>query len=139
MIALQSQVNPHFICNILTIIKAMSKEQDTEKIGQICDYLARMLRYISAYDEEGVPMREEITDAETYLNLMKIRYEGLFDYELYINSKLDIDAFRVPKLFLQPLLELSLIHIWAWSPTGGTEVSGSNRIGRASSGLAPDT
>ena len=25
------------------------------------------------------------------------------------------------------------------SPTGGTEVSGSNRIGRASSGLAPDT
>ncbi|WP_343250005.1 sensor histidine kinase [Diplocloster hominis] len=110
MIALQSQVNPHFICNILTIIKAMSKEQDTEKIGQICDYLARMLRYISAYDEEGVPMREEITDAETYLNLMKIRYEGLFDYELYINSKLDIDAFRVPKLFLQPLLENSFQH-----------------------------
>lgn len=110
MLALQSQVNPHFICNILTIIKALSKEQDTEKIGHICDYLARMLRYISAYDEEGVLLRDEMNDAETYLNLMKIRYETLFDYEIAINPALDMDAFRVPKLFLQPLLENCFQH-----------------------------
>ncbi len=110
MIALQSQMNPHFICNLLTIIKAISMEENPEQIGIICDYLAGMLQYISTYDEHGVTLQDELTDAENYLKLMKIRYEDLFHYDIYVDSNIDLNKLMVPKLLFQPLLENCFQH-----------------------------
>ena len=50
MVALQSQMNPHFLYNTLTVIKALSREGNTMQIALTCDYLVKMLRYISMYD-----------------------------------------------------------------------------------------
>ena len=44
MIALQAQMDPHFLYNTLTVIKALSREGNTRQIALTCDYLVKMLR-----------------------------------------------------------------------------------------------
>lgn len=110
MIALQSQMDPHFLYNMLTIIKSMSRQNDATNIGLVCDYLVRMLRYNSTYDEDYVTMEAEISHTEDYLQLMKVRYEDMFEYQIELSSGLDTNMVEVPKLCLQPIVENCFLH-----------------------------
>lgn len=110
MIALQSQINPHFLYNILTVIKSHALEENYEQIGPACNYLAEMLRYISAYSEETVPLSSELNHAILYLKLMKIRYEDSFCYTIGMEEGLDSTKIQIPKLCLQPILENCFQH-----------------------------
>ncbi len=110
MIALQSQMNPHFLYNILTIIKVQSREGNNEQVGFTCDYLARMLRYMSAYSEDTVPLSWEMEQAELYLKLMKIRYEDQFLYTIKFDPALDLNKIAISKFSIQPILENCFQH-----------------------------
>ena len=68
MYALQTQMNPHFIHNILTIISAMSSTSECEKIPEICEKLSSMIRY-NISSSEGLELDGEILHAENYLEL----------------------------------------------------------------------
>ena len=110
MIALQSQINPHFLYNILTVIKSHALEENYEQIGPACNYLAEMLRYISVYSEESVPLSNELNHAILYLKLMKIRYEDSFCYSIQIEEGMDLSKIHIPRLCIQPLLENCFQH-----------------------------
>jgi Predicted signal transduction protein with a C-terminal ATPase domain len=110
MIALQSQIDPHFLYNILTVIKAMSRENKSSEIGSACNYLVDMLRYTSDYKEELVSLETEIKNANCYLSLMKLRYEDQFTYEYQIASNINTAQIMVPKLIIQPVLENCFQH-----------------------------
>ena len=59
MLALQSQMNPHFLYNTLTTISIMAENGGNTDITEVCDSLSSMLRYISG-DEPGlVTIQEE--------------------------------------------------------------------------------
>lgn len=110
MIALQSQMNPHFIYNILAVIKSQSLEGKNEQVELTCNYLAQMLRYISTYSEDNVPLSKELEHAELYLKLMKIRYEGSFEYSINVDGSTNNTEIMIPKLSIQPLLENCFKH-----------------------------
>lgn len=110
MIALQSQINPHFLYNILTVIKSHALEENYEQIGPACNYLAEMLRYISVYSEESVLLSNELKHAILYLKLMKIRYEDSFCYTIQIEEGMDLSKIQIPRLCIQPLLENCFQH-----------------------------
>lgn len=110
MIALQAQMDPHFLYNTLTVIKALSREKNTAQITRTCDYLVKMLRYISTYDDHTVPLCQELSHTENYLNLMQIRFEDQFSYTFSIDSDVDAENLRIPKLTLQPLVENCFQH-----------------------------
>lgn len=110
MVALQAQMDPHFLYNTLTVIKALSREGNTRQISLTCDYLVRMLRYISAYDEHSTSLKQELTHTENYLNLMKIRFEDQFTYSFSIDSTVETENLMLPKLTLQPLVENCFQH-----------------------------
>lgn len=110
MIALQSQMDPHFLYNMLTIIKSMSRQNDATHIGLVCDYLVRMLRYNSTYNEDYVTMETEIAHTQDYLQLMKVRYEDMFEYQIELTSGIDTETIEVPKLCLQPIVENCFQH-----------------------------
>lgn len=116
MIALQAQMDPHFLYNMLTIIKTISWELPENSIGNICDYLANMLRYNSTYKEDYVLLEKEVRHTEDYLKLMKIRYEDMFDYEIEIAPDLLPLSIMIPKLCLQPLAENCFQHGFKQSP-----------------------
>jgi two-component system sensor histidine kinase YesM len=110
MIALQSQMDPHFLYNIITIISAYSHKIGDEKIVEICNKLSNMLRYITSYEENLVPIRDEVEHSKNYLELMKVRFEDQLSYNIEVDENLYKMKIDVPKLILQPLVENCFNH-----------------------------
>lgn len=106
MLALQSQMNPHFLYNTITVISTMAEEQNNDDIVRICEDLTEMLRYISKSGSFYTKLRNEINYTRNYLSLMKERYAGRLEYTQNIPEKL-LDL-MIPKLIIQPLVENSL-------------------------------
>lgn len=108
MFALQAQMNPHFIHNILTIISAMAGNEEQEKIPLICEMLSSMIRYNTSYEINYGELEAEIGHAENYLELMKVRYENKFHYALnYVGQ---MQGCHVPRFVIQPLMENCFAH-----------------------------
>ncbi|QJD86428.1 sensor histidine kinase [Cohnella herbarum] len=106
--ALQSQMNPHFLYNTLSVISAVGDEAGVYKVMEMCHKLSNMLRYTTSFDDRDVTIRQEWKHAQDYLELMKERYEHQFVYEMAADeSGLDIP---IPKLILQPLIENCFQH-----------------------------
>lgn len=106
--ALQAQMNPHFIHNILSVVSAMASDGESEKIPAICEKLSDMIHYNTRFKANYTAFEEEIKYAENYLELMKIRYEDKFHYSMvYVG---EIRSFRMPRFIVQPLLENCFSH-----------------------------
>lgn len=102
MLALQAQMQPHFLFNTLTTIASMAEEEGNEKIYRICMNLNSMFRYIAAEDSDGVHMFEEIRHVENYVEIMRERFP---DCHVDIDIPLEMMECRIPKLTIQPLVE----------------------------------
>lgn len=130
IIALQSQMDPHFLYNMLAVIRAMSREGNARQVALTCDYLSSMLRYISAYDKTLVPIEQELAHCENYLKLMKLRFEENLEYEI-IGRPSGETAPLIPRLSFQPIIENCFQHafkkalppwhvrVYAWTDAQG--------------------
>lgn len=107
-LALQAQMNPHFLYNTLAVIAAQGLDEGNEEVYGMCTELSDMLRYVAAYESVTVKLSEEINHTKNYLSLMKARYEEYFDYWINVDDGL-LDM-PVPKLFVQPLAENCFMH-----------------------------
>jgi sensor histidine kinase YesM len=108
LLALQSQMNPHFIYNILSVISALSDEGDNDKVQSICDKLSALLRYSTSYEDSSVPISAEIKNVNDYLDLMHMRWEDNFESTIDIDDGI-LNVF-IPKFIIQPLVENSFKH-----------------------------
>lgn len=106
MLALQSQMNPHFLCNSLATISVMAEESMDEQIVEMCGYISDMLRYISSDSSELVRINTELDYTEKYLACMKFRHGNKLSYTIEFDS--DVRDIRIPKLMIQPLVENAL-------------------------------
>ncbi|MFH1879462.1 MAG: histidine kinase, partial [Bacillota bacterium] len=106
--ALQSQMNPHFLYNMLSAIVESGEEENSPRTVAMCMKLTEMMRYIADYNNDRVSFECELQHARNYLDLMKERYETRFSYSI----KADADALSilVPKLIVQPLAENCFKH-----------------------------
>lgn len=107
-LALQAQMNPHFLYNTLAVISSAGAEHECYEVENMCIELSDMLRYITAYEKVSVPLEEEAEHTKNYLSLMKARYEDLFSYDITIDE--DLKKMTVPKLCIQPLVENCFSH-----------------------------
>lgn len=108
MLAVQAQMNPHFLYNILSVINAIGFEYGADEIMDICQHLSSMLRYAGAFNMNKVSMEEEINHTRNYLELMKCRFKERIRYE--IRAEEGTEKIRVPKLILQPIVENCFQH-----------------------------
>ncbi|MDC7235117.1 MAG: histidine kinase [Spirochaetales bacterium] len=110
-LALQAQINPHFLYNSIMSISAAGQEDGSRKVQTMCSQLGDLFRYIASTDEYRdipVTVQDEIIHAENYLDFMKWRYEDRLEFSIdFPESMLMIP---VPKLILQPVLENSISH-----------------------------
>ena len=103
MLALQAQMNPHFLFNSLQAIQAMADEGMDAEIAEMCQSMAGILRYISSDSAQLVPLEEEIRHSRDYLRCMEIRYQG--DLTCEISLPEEMNPVPVPKLCVQLLAE----------------------------------
>ncbi|HEY5586756.1 MAG TPA: histidine kinase [Ruminiclostridium sp.] len=103
MLALQSQMNPHFLYNTLMTISAMAEENLNEHVITLCENVSDMLRYISSDRSPLVEMQTELEYTRKYLECMTLRYGKNLTYSIEIEESMK--KFNIPKLVIQPLVE----------------------------------
>ena len=143
MLALQSQMNPHFLYNTLTTISIMAENGGNTDITEVCDSLSSMLRYISG-DEPGlVTLQEEAEHTKNFLNLIKIRYGENLYYDIKIPD--EMYHIRIPKMVVEPLVEncvkyaMNGLPPWHLTVTGvTTEDSWQISVRDTGTGFSPD-
>ncbi|WP_022762311.1 sensor histidine kinase [Butyrivibrio sp. AD3002] len=99
---LESQFNPHFLFNTLDNIRFMAKI-DPAAADKMIVSLSGILRYCIRDMREEVTVREDLDNLQFYLNILQIRFNKRFAYNIEVSE--DIMDCLIPKLMLQPLLE----------------------------------
>ncbi len=108
LVALTSQLQPHFLFNTLQGISTLiHRDPDAadEMLGKLADLLRDVLR---DRDRVVVPLSDEIRYARTYLEIAKLRFGERLRYEIDIPR--DLEAALVPLFILQPLVENAIAH-----------------------------
>lgn len=115
--ALRSQIEPHFLFNILNSISA-SVPPSLEKTRVLIAQLADTFRYAFRVNEnELVTLADELDFTKTWLALEQQRFGERLQVE-YIIDERALTA-TVPPMLLQPLVESALRHGFAQNPGGG--------------------
>jgi two-component system sensor histidine kinase YesM len=105
---LQSQINPHFLCNSLETIRGMALEQNMGDIAAMAASLGTLLRYNLTTVSSTVTLREEINFCTVYLKIQQYRFEKNVKYCFEI-PHWAMNAMIV-KFSLQPLVENCFVH-----------------------------
>lgn len=103
MLALQAQMNPHFLYNSLATIQALADEGMTDEVYYLCQNISDILRYISSDSDQMVFLRDEVKHTKSYLECMKLRYDNKLTYN--INIPEEMMDYKIPKLCLQLIVE----------------------------------
>ncbi len=106
--ALESQMNPHFLFNTLSSIKALARLHGEDEIYRITIRLGKLLRYSIDNHSPDATIRESLEMAESYLMIQRIRFGERLSYEISCPEELE-DAIT-PRLIIQPLAENAIIH-----------------------------
>jgi two-component system sensor histidine kinase YesM len=112
--ALQAQVNPHFLYNVLNVVSHRGVISGDETICEICEKLAAMLRYAAGTSRRLVTIREEIEYLKDYLYLLKTRYRNKLEYTIDVVD--EVMEQMIPKIVVQQLVENSINHGYPDAP-----------------------
>lgn len=111
-LALQNQINPHFLYNTLESIRGEALIAGLDSVADMTEALAKFFRYTITNVENLVTVQEELDNCETYFLIQKYRFGSRLqlhiDYD--VDDWEDIINCKIPKLTLQPILENSIIH-----------------------------
>ena len=107
--ALQAQINPHFLFNTLNTIARMAMLENAKTTQKLIISTADLLRYsLGKINENKCTLRDEIAHTQQYLFIQKVRFGNRLSFNLNIDE--DLLDIGVPSLFLQPIVENSIIH-----------------------------
>src|SRR5438093_3414022 len=105
---LRMQLNPHFLFNTLHAISALIHE-NPDDADRIVARLSDLLRVsLDQSDTQEVPLRQELSFLERYLEIERTRFQDRLSVELEVDAGLD--DVLVPSLILQPLVENAIRH-----------------------------
>ena len=107
---LESQIQPHFIFNVLEVINVRCMAAEQYELCRIVSNLANLLRAnVSNRGQQKITLEEELRYVRYYLELQKERYGEKLHYEIELESQ-DLLRYCLPKLTIQPLVENSVVH-----------------------------
>ena len=111
-LALQNQINPHFLYNTLESIRSECLMADLDSVAEMTEALASFFRYTISKVENLVSVEEELQNCETYFRIQQYRFEDRLALRVECDEadRDEIYRCRLPKLTLQPILENSIIH-----------------------------
>ncbi|OMF27355.1 sensor histidine kinase [Paenibacillus sp. FSL H8-0259] len=106
--ALQSQINPHFLYNMLDTIFWEAEAAGQDKISEMVINLSRLFRLSLNQGKSFTSVAKEKELIELYLSLQKMRFKDSLDFVIDIPDELH--PYVILKLSLQPFIENALIH-----------------------------
>ena len=105
---LQQQIKPHFYLNCLTTIDSMLSLGDTATAKKMLNFTSKYFRYLFQADKDFVPLSNEISHTEDYLDIQMMRLSEPIDYSCDISDDhLDV---LIPPLLLMTFVENIIKH-----------------------------
>jgi len=105
---LQAQINPHFLFNVLNSIRMKVLRRGDSESAKMIGSLSALLRMTISREEDEITLHDELELVSHYMSLMNLRQKE--EVELRMNIEPEALFIKVPRLFLQPLVENALIH-----------------------------
>ena len=110
--ALQLQMNPHFIFNVLNGIKALGNSGNIDELNKTVSQFATLLRAIlNGSREEEISLSDEINILKNYLELEQKMSSNIFQYTFNTNTNnIDLEEILIPPMLIQPFIENCIKH-----------------------------
>lgn len=116
--ALQSQINPHFLFNVLNSIASLAIIEDAPKTQEVIYNLSYILRYTLKKANKIVRLSEEINHVKAYLEIQKVRFGERIQYNIDFDEE-DSNV-QIPFMALQVFVENAVLHGIEEKEQGGT-------------------
>jgi ligand-binding sensor domain-containing protein len=109
--ALQSQMNPHFLYNIMNTVQGLvysdRRSEASELLGNFSDLMRQTLQ-IS--EKPYITLAEEIELLKLYMDLEKVRFDDELEYTIQADFPIDSWEHLVPSMLIQPFVENAFKH-----------------------------
>lgn len=108
---LRSQMNPHFIFNVLGSIQGSLIENNPIISATYLSKFAQLIRQNFDYvQKKQISLKEELEMVQNYIDTQKFRYKNKFDYEISVDEQLLQESVFIPPMILQPFVENAIEH-----------------------------
>jgi two-component system sensor histidine kinase YesM len=105
--SLQAGINPHFLYNILEVIRVRAVDSGNDDVAKMIVDLANLYRSM-VKNCTFIPIRNEINICGIYIDIFSYHYEKSLNYETNIDPQ--VMKFGIPKNLLHPIIENYFVH-----------------------------
>lgn len=109
--ALRSQMNPHFIFNVLNAVQGLiysnQKSKASDYLGKFSDLMRKIL---DTSDKNEVTIEKEFETIALYISLEKARFDDDFEYNIMFPENVDLSNYIIPSMIIQPFVENAIKH-----------------------------
>ncbi len=106
--ALQAQINPHFLYNMLDTISWRAFRRKEKEISQMVRSLSKVFRLSLNRGKSLTKVSSEKELIFYYLSLQKIRFKDKLEFSLHFDENILEET--IPKLIIQPIVENAIVH-----------------------------
>ena len=109
--ALRSQMNPHFVFNILNTIESYALENNKEAASAMIQKFSRLTRLVLENSmNQLVPFENDWKSLRLYIELEQMRYADKFQVEYNVQEQILEQNYFIPPMIIQPFVENAIIH-----------------------------
>lgn len=111
MKALQAQMKPHFIFNTINSMQYFILNHDVDKALYYLNLFSKLIRKtMENASKEFIPVIEELDYLKCYIEIEKMRFEDLFEYEMRISPDVPVESTLIPPMIVQLFVENAIKH-----------------------------
>jgi sensor histidine kinase YesM len=108
LLALQTQINPHFLFNTLSAGMQLALVENADRTSDFLENLSAFIRYVLKPPSRSVWVSDEIECVQRYIWLLKLRFGDRYRFE--VSAEETVMSVETPALLLQPLVENAVAH-----------------------------
>jgi tetratricopeptide (TPR) repeat protein len=109
--SLRSQMNPHFIFNSLSSIHRYIWSNNQEEASDYLTKFSKLMRMILDNTQHTfISLNKELESLQLYLDLEKLRCNGIFEYEITLEGDINEEEVLLPPMIIQPYVENAIWH-----------------------------
>ena len=111
LMALQSQMNPHFIFNSINSIQSyILKNEKEEAYNYLAKFSKLIRKVLNNSIEKTISLKEELETLELYVALEQMRFKETFLFVVNIDKHIDLEEYYIPSMLIQPFVENAIWH-----------------------------
>jgi len=122
--AIRSQMNPHFIFNVLNSIEAYVMDNEKRKASRLIQKFAALSRLILENSTKSLVSGDKEWKAlMLYTELEAMRYDDTFTYTFTVADEIQLKTLYLPPMLIQPLIENAILHGLIIEPKAGAHLA----------------